>query len=494
MQLRLLALTLLLAAPGTARQEVERPPNFVYVLADDLGYGELGCYGQTKIRTPHLDRLAREGMRFTRHYSGSPVCAPSRCVLLTGLHTGHAVVRDNWENGGWGKDEPEGQFPLPEDCVTMAKLLRERGYRTGAFGKWGNGGPGTSGHPLRQGFETFLGSLCQRQAHNYYPTHLWKDEERLPLEGNEWFASHQRIDAPLEEASEYAERFAGETYATDPMIEGALAFIDEHAKEPFFLYYASPVPHAALQVPADSLADYDGAFEETAYLGHKGYLPHPTPRAAYAAMVTRLDRNVGRLLERLEARGVAEDTVVMFSSDNGPTFNGGTDSSFFESTAGLRGLKCSVYEGGLRVPFLVRWPGRVEAGSNTDLVSGFQDVLPTLLELAGGDVPEGLDGISLVPTLLGRAEQRQHELLYWEYAGRQAILWEGWKGVRSGLRQGSRALELYRLEDDPAEATDVAAEQPEVVARLAELLEREHVPSADFPLKGIDASSEESEE
>lgn len=464
----------------------ERPPNIVYILADDLGYGEVGAYGQEKIRTPHLDRLAAEGMQFTQHYSGSPVCAPSRCVLLTGLHTGHAIVRDNWENGGWAEGDPEGQFPLPSETITVAELLRERGYTNGAFGKWGLGGPGSSGHPLRQGFDTFLGYLCQRQAHNYYPTHLWKDEERLPLEGNEWFDSHQKIAEPLESEGEYFERFAGETYATDPMIEGALGFIDENRDAPFFLYYASPVPHAALQVPEEELEPYQGAFEETAYLGEKGYLPHPTPRAAYAAMVSRFDANIGRLLARLDDHDLAESTIVLFSSDNGPTFNGGTDSTFFESAAGMRGLKCSVYEGGLRVPFLVRWPGRVAAGSQSDHLSGFQDVLPTLIELAGGDFAGPCDGLSLVPTLLGRSEQREHELLYWEYAGQQAIRHGPWKGVRSRLRRGELALQVFHLADDPDESEDLAESRPEVRALLEDLLEREHVPSVIFPLASVD--------
>lgn len=490
--MRPLLLLLALCAPAlatqdTARDTLPRRPSVVYILADDLGYGELGCYGSTRIRTPNLDRVAREGMRFTQHAAGSPVCAPSRCVLLTGQHTGHSIVRDNWENGGWGEDAPEGQYPLPDESVTIAELLRDAGYACGAFGKWGNGGPESSGHPLNQGFERFLGYLCQRKAHNYYPTHLWSDRERLPLAGNDFFPSHQRLDAPLAREEAYYERFARATYAGDVLIEGALEFLRAHADEPFFLYYASPIPHAALQVPRREVEAYRGAFEETPYLGQKGYLPHPTPRAAYAAMVSRLDREVGRLLDELDALGLAEDTVVMFSSDNGPTFNGGTDSTFFESTAGLRGLKCSVYEGGLRVPFLVRWPGHVAPGATSALVSGFQDVLPTLAELCGADASGlELDGLSLAPTLLGSGVQEQHAHLYFEYAGQQALRAGRWKAVRRGLRRGDLTLELYDLELDPRESTDVATDHPEVVQRLAELLASEHEPSQVFPLPTVD--------
>ncbi len=468
------------------RGSESRPPNIVYILADDLGYGELGCYGQEKIRTPNVDRIAREGKRFTSHYSGSPVCAPSRCVLLTGLHTGHSVVRNNRENGGWGPDQPEGQYPLPPETRTVAEYLGEQGYRCGAFGKWGSGGPDTTGLPTRQGFDRFVGYLCQRKAHNYYPTHLWSDEEKLPLPGNEWFSAHQKIEEPLGADEEWYDRYSQATYAGDPMIDGVIEFIRENRERPFFLYYPSPIPHAALQVPRSEVEAYRGAFPETPYLGQKGYLPHPTPRAAYAAMVSRLDREVGRILDELDAWGLAENTIVMFSSDNGPTFNGGTDSAFFDSAPGMRGLKCSVHEGGIRVPFVVRWPGRVEAGSTSAHLSGFQDVLPTLVELAGGEVDEPIDGLSFVPTLLGRGEQAAHELLYWEYGGQQAIRVGKWKAVRKKLKQKDLTLELYDLESDPAEANDVAAENPDVVKRIEALLAREHVPSEVFPLPGVD--------
>ena len=267
------------------------PPNIVFILADDLGYGEVGCFGQEKIKTPHIDSLAKEGVRLTEHYSGSPVCASSRCVLLTGLHTGHAEIRNNREVGGWGQDEPEGQLPLSAGTNTISSSLQKNGYVTGAFGKWGLGGPESDGHPNKQGFDTFYGYLCQRVAHNYYPTHLWNNQTKEMLEGNGvWFAAHEKLDAP----PETYERFAAGTYAPDRILEEAVDFIDAHAKEPFFLYFASTIPHLALQIPDEELGAYPKSWDTEPYLGDKGYLPHPRPRAAYAAMITRFDAEVGR--------------------------------------------------------------------------------------------------------------------------------------------------------------------------------------------------------
>ncbi len=464
----------------------ERPPNIVYILADDLGYGEVGCYGQTKIRTPHLDRMAEEGIRFTQHYAGSPVCASSRCTLLTGLHTGHAYVRDNHEVGGWGPDEPEGQLPLPAGTLTIQSMLHEAGYATGCVGKWGLGGPGSSGHPNRQGFDFYYGYLCQRVAHNFYPTHLWKNEEKEML-GNEYFRAHQRLpeDADVNDPEVYAP-YTGTVYSQDRLAEEALAFIRRHRDEPFFLYVPFTVPHAAIQVPEDSLAEYEGAFEETPYRGQKGYLPHPKPRAGYAAMVTRMDREIGRILDLLQELGLDDDTLVMFSSDNGPTYNGGTDSEFFESAGPFRGRKTYLYEGGIRVPMIARWPGHIEPGRVTDHVSAFWDVLPTCAEVAGVEVPGRTDGISFLPTLEGRAGQREHASLYWEFHGRksQAVRLGKWKGIRTGLKKDPDApVVLYDLEADIAESTDVAGDHPEVVARIEAVLrsrEPAHLEKWDF--------------
>lgn len=482
-----LACLALLAPAGAS----ERPPNILLVLADDLGWGEIGAHGQRIIRTPTIDRLAAEGMRFDQAYSGSPVCAPSRCVLLTGLHTGHAVVRGNTEVGGWGPDDPEGQRPLPAETLTLAELLRERGLATGAFGKWGLGGPGSSGHPCYQGFDRFYGYLCQRVAHNYYPTHLWSNHDVDVLDGNRWFSAHQRLD----EAPESYARFSGEVYAPDRMLEEATEFVRANAERPFFLYYPTPVPHAALQVPADSLADYAGHLDEEPYLGRQGYLPHPEPRAAYAAMVTRLDRDVGTLLDLLDELELARDTLVIFTSDNGPTFNGGTDSDFFESRGPWREGKTTVYEGGLRVPFLVRWPGRVAPGSVSGHQTAFQDLLPTLVEAAGGTPPPGLDGLSLLPVLLGQEDAPTHDFLYWEYPerdGQMALLRGDWKLVRRNLRgrEGTEPRdELYHLPSDPGETTSLHAERPDLVAELRALALTARVPNPDFPLPVLDAES-----
>jgi arylsulfatase len=464
----------------------QRPPNIVFFMADDLGYGEVGAFGQELIPTPNIDSLARDGMIFTNHYSGSPVCAPSRCVLLTGLHTGHAQVRNNWENGGWGEDQPEGQWPLATDTATLARRLQASGYATGGVGKWGLGGPGTTGAPEKQGFDHFCGYLCQRIAHNHYPTHLWCDGERMDLLGNKWFDAHQKLKDPLDTEAEYWERYNGALYAHDVMLVDAVSFVRDHRDEPFFLYYASPIPHAALQAPPQDLDAFPREWDEKPYLGQKGYLPHPRPRAAYAAMVAHLDREVGRVLATLDELDLRDNTIVVFTSDNGPTFNGGTDSTFFKSAAGMRGLKCSVYEGGLKVPTLVRWPGHIEAGRSSDLISSFQDWMPTLLEVAGTECPQGLDGISLVPTLEGKGEQAEHEALYFEYGGQQALRAGRWKAVRRKLHKGNLETELYDLEADPAEAKNLARSRPEVLARMVALLESSRTPSKQFPLPGID--------
>lgn len=462
-----------------------RPPNVVYVLADDLGWGELGCYGQQKIRTPHIDRIAAEGMRFLRHYSGSPVCAPSRAVWMTGLHTGHAVVRDNWENGGWGEGAPEGQYPLPAGTDTLPRRLHAAGYATACVGKWGLGGPETTGHPNAQGFDLFFGHLCQRIAHNYYPTHLWRNDAKVDLEGNPWFASHQRLDAPPIDDDYRA--FAGARYAPALMIDEAERFVREHAERPFLLWYTSPIPHAGLQVLDAMVDEYPSAWDEEPYLGEKGYVPHPRPRAAYAAMVTHLDREVGRLLDLLDELGLADDTIVIFSSDNGPTFNGGTDSAFFDSAPGLRGLKCSVHEGGIKVPMVARWPGRIAAGVTTDHLSAFQDVFPTVMELCGLEAPAGSDGVSFAPTLLGDpGAQGEHDLLYWEYARQQAVRRGEWKLVRTWNKDDVVRTMLFDLASDPGEADDVSDAHPERVAELVAAAVAERTPSAAFPRAVLD--------
>ncbi len=450
-----LAATLLAAvsspAQDAAEAATERPPNIVYILADDLGYRELGCYGQEKIETPRIDELARAGMRFTQHYSGAPVCAPARCVLMTGRHSGHATIRDNLRH------DPEGQKPIRAEEVTIAEILKGAGYTTGAFGKWGIGYPGSEGDPLAQGFDRFYGYNCQRHAHNFYPRYLWSDDEKVELDGND-------------------RGITGEQYSHDLIAAEALAFIRKNADRPFFCYVPFTIPHLALQVPEKSLAQYAGRFEETPYNG-RSYLPHPTPKAAYAAMISHMDRSVGAIIDLLAELEIDDNTLVIFTSDNGTTHLGKqVDYEFFDSTGPLRGLKGSVYEGGIRVPMVARWPGVVPPGSTTDHISGFQDVLPTLAEIAGGTAPDGIDGISFAPTL--RAEpadqQASHEYPFWDfpgYGGQLAVRMGKWKAVRRGLRKNPDApLQLYDLEADIGEQNDVAAQHPKIAERMTEIM------------------------
>ncbi len=465
------ALCLALAA---CAGEADPAPNIIYMLADDLGYGELGAYGQTKIRTPNLDALATQGIRLTQHYSGSPVCAPSRAALMTGLHTGHGKIRDNFEVGGYPDPEELGQMPLDSGTFTIGTLLREAGYATGAIGKWGLGGRGSLGQPRYQGFDYFFGYLDQQLAHNFYPTHLWRDGERVEL-ANDYFSPHQRFDGDDPADPAQYRQYQGGEYSLDVMADDALRFLEVHRDEPFFLYLPFTIPHLALQVPDSSLAEYEGRFDEEPYLGDRSYLPHYRPLSAYAAMITRMDAHIGRILDKLDELGLADNTLVIFTSDNGTTYTGGVDAAFFESTGELRGLKGSVYEGGIRVPFIARWPGRIEPGSVSHHVSAFWDMMPTFAELVGVPAPEGIDGISLLPALVGDRAQPEHDHLYWEYHG----LWNGAQAVRTGRWKGVRlgghddpdaAIELYDLESDAGEERDLAAQNPDVVARIRRIM------------------------
>jgi len=470
-----------------------RRPNIVLIMADDLGYGELGSYGQKKIRTPNLDRLARQGMRFTRNYAGNAVCAPSRCVLMTGKHPGHAYVRNN------GEVRPEGQRPIPETEITLAELLKEERYVTGAFGKWGLGFPGSEGDPLNQGFDRFFGYNCQRHAHSYYPSYLWSDDKRIPLDNKPPIPGHARLakDADPADPASY-EQFKGQDYAPDRINKQALAFIRQNRHRPFFLYYPTVIPHVALHVPDEELKPYlDLKWNDPPFtkLQGGGYTPHFTPRAAYAAMITRMDRYVGRVLELLKQLGLENNTIVIFTSDNGTThLKQQVDYDFFASVRPLRGLKGSLYEGGIRVPLIVRWPGQVKAGSVSNLVTGLEDWVPTLVDIIGSrkPLPEGIDGVSIAPTLLGN-NQRPRPFLYREfsgYGGQQAVWMGRWKGVRQKiLRRNNPAplkIELFDLESDVSESRDVAAAHPEIVARIRTLMTREHQPSQAYPIKPLD--------
>lgn len=456
----LLALAPFLAAPLLHAETPARPPNIVFILADDLGIGELGCYGQQKIRTPNIDKLAAEGMRFTNFYSGCSVCAPSRCTFLTGLNTGHCAVRDNLERKG-----KEGQQPMPRDTVTVAQLLQKAGYYTGIIGKWGLGMPADQSGPNDFGFDYSYGYLCQRVAHTYYPDHMWRNGVSEPLVGN------PTIPTPL--TGPWKIEPAGQQFSHDLMAEDALKFVREHKEKPFFLYLAFTIPHFSLQVPEDATAGYD--FPEFPY-DDKHYATQPRPRAAYAGMITRMDRDIGRLMDELKRANVDDHTLVIFTSDNGVTFlTADTLAKFFGSAGGLRGMKGDLYEGGIRTPFIARWPGHVHAGTAEPAVGAFWDMLPTFCELAGTPAPK-CDGFSIVDSLLGRPAKalRVHPPLYWEYhssGSSQAVRMDQWKGIRTGIKKDPAApVQLYDLAKDPAETTDLAAQNPEVVARIKEIM------------------------
>lgn len=474
-----------------------RRPNIVFILADDLGYGDLSCYGQKKFQTPNIDRLAVEGMKFTAHYAGNNVCAPSRCVFMSGKHPGHAYIRDN--RGGLGPGG-EGQEPVPTGELTLPLTFKQLGYTIGGFGKWGLGPVSSSGDPNKQGFDLFYGYNCQAVAHNYYPTHLWSNDTHVAL-NNPQFSAHQKLptEADTNSPASYS-LFVGKEYAPDLIGKQALKFIRDNRERPFFLYYPTTVPHLALQVPEDSLQEFAGKYPETPYPGGRAYLPHRTPRAAYAAMITRMDREVGRVLDLVKEIGQDENTIFVFTSDNGPLYDqlGGTDTDFFDSAAGFRGRKGSFYEGGFREPCLVRWKGKIAPGTASDRVTGFEDWLPTFLELIGekARTPADVDGVSFAPTLLGQ-EQKPRAFLYREspgYGGQQCVRVGDWKFVRQNLHAKPNApkqptTELYQLASDPQETRDVAKEHPEIVRQLSAIARREHRPTELWPMPALDKES-----
>ena len=454
----LLALLLSLVAAPRGRTE---PPNIVFILADDLGYGDLGCYGQARIRTPHLDRMAAEGTRFTQVYAGATVCAPSRSVLMQGLHTGHCRVR-----GNAGRGNPMAQSLRPGD-LTVARLLQEAGYRTGLFGKWGLGdNPGAEpGLPRRQGFDEFFGYLNQHHAHNYYPTFLWRNEELVALRNRmsrEDYAGSGVADEKVD-------------YSADLIADEALGFIRRHRDRRFFLYLAATLPHANNEGVRTGM--------EVPELGSYADLDWPGQQRQHAAMISRLDEQVGRVLALLKELDLDRRTIVFFTSDNGPHREGGNDPDFNDSNGPLRGIKRDLYEGGIRVPMIVRWPGRVPAGRVSDAVWWFPDFLPTAAALADTRAPAGLDGINIAPVLLGLEPRRVRPPLYWEFhegGFKQAVRSGPWKGVRTAP---DRPLEVYDLRSDPGETRDVAAEQPRVARRLAKLLGESREDSPDWPVR-----------
>jgi len=442
-----------LAGCGGQRRASERSPvqrpNILFILADDLGYGDLGCYGQRRIQTPNLDRMAQEGLRFTQHYAGSAVCAPSRCSLLTGLHTGHARIRGN-----------DRKPLLPED-VTIARRLREAGYATGVIGKWGLGEAGSTGIPTRQGFDYFFGYLNQQHAHNYYPEFLWRNEEKVPLPN----VVERPAGRPNHPGGVSTNRAV---YSHDLFVEEAEGFIRQNASRPFFLYLALTIPHANNEAGVKGMEVPDwGPYAQEDW---------PEPQKGYAAMITRMDEGIGRLLAVLKELGLDEKTVVFFSSDNGPHQEGGADPRFFQSSGPLRGIKRDLYEGGIRVPMLVRWPGVIRPGGRTEHVSAFWDFYPTCLELAGLEAEKGLDGISFLPVLLGEENrQKEHPYLYWELheaGGIQALRMGRWKAIRRNLAQESNPpIELYNLNLDPMESRDVSRDYLPITKKMQQLFQ-----------------------
>lgn len=448
-------------------------PNIVYILADDLGYSDLSCYGQKRFKTPNIDQLAKNGMLFTQHYAGCTVCAPSRSSLMTGLNTGHTPIRGN---KGWA---PEGQHPIPASTFTLAKMLKEAGYATGAFGKWGLGFIGTEGDPNRQGFDEFFGYNCQSLAHNYYPEYLWHNNQKVILEGNT--GDQMKI------------------YAPHLIHAQALLFIEKNnpkqTGKPFFMFYPNVIPHAELLLPEENMKEFRGKFQpEKSFKGAEpgsenfrkgGYGTQPESHAAFAAMVTLLDKQVGEVVAKLKELGLTENTIIIFTSDNGPHLEGGADPDYFDSNGPLKGYKRDLYEGGIRVPMIACWPNVIKAGSQTDHVSAFWDVMPTIAEIADIQAPKNLDGISFLPSLSGKGKQVQHESLYWEFheqKGRQALRKGDWKLIRYNvLTPNNTTTELYNLKTDLGEEKNVANQNPKVVKEMMEILNRSRIPSEVFP-------------
>lgn len=466
----------------------EQRPNIIFILADDLGSSDLSCYGQKRFKTPNIDALADEGMKFSQHYSGSSVCAPSRCSLLTGLHTGHSFIRGNedlLEPGEVWTDfiKHEGQYPIPENTLTIGKVLQEAGYKTALVGKWGLGAPETEGVPNKQGFDFFYGYLCQRMAHTHYPPYLWRNDKKEYLEGNKNFTRHEKLpdDKDPNDPKSY-ERYKGKQYAFDLMMDEAVNFIKDNKSRPFFLYFAPVIPHAALQVPDDSMQEFENAFDETPYKGEDKYLPQQKPRAAYAAMISHLDRGVGKINLLIKELGLEENTLIIFTSDNGASGKtGGYDAEFFKSNGDKRGSKATLYEGGLRVPMIAKWKGKILAKSIDDHTSAFWDFYPTFCEMANVNPSGNIDGVSILPTLTGKLDkQKTHEYLYWELSAKQQAVRLGkWKAIRKSYKSN---IELYDLENDPTEQKDIADTNPQIIDKIKLIMEDARSESKLFPL------------
>jgi len=472
--LLLISLLLVLSACQNHKQtindsetSIRSNPNIIYILADDLGYGDLSLTGQEKFDTPNIDKLASQGMVFSQHYSGATVCAPSRSALLTGMHTGHTIVRGNKEV------QPEGQYPIPAETYTLAEMLKGAGYKTSVFGKWGLGYPGSEGDANMQGFDEFFGYNCQRLAHNYYPHHLWHNQEKIILEKNK--GAQQG------------------TYAPDLIHEESLRFLEQNKDSTFFMFYATPLPHAELLLPENYIKKYRGKLlPEKDFQGvdhgptfkKGGYGSQKESHAAFAAMINHLDAQVGDIMNKLEELDIADNTIVIFTSDNGPHREGGADPKYFDSNGIYKGYKRDLYEGGVHVPMIARWPDKIKAGSKTNHISAFWDIMPTFAEILGKNLDDTIDGISFLPTLTNQENQKKHEYLYWEFhekGGRIAIRKGKWKGVKYDvLTHPNRVIELYNLDEDPGENKNLAAQHPDIVEELTGLMKKARTPSDIF--------------
>ncbi|MEM6840736.1 MAG: arylsulfatase [Bacteroidota bacterium] len=440
------------------------PPNIIFIMADDLGYGDLGCYGQSEIQTPNIDKLAAQGIKFTQFYAGSTVCAPSRAVLMTGQHTGQTHVRGN---AGGNIDRQS----LRAEDVTLAEVLKDVGYQTALVGKWGLGEVNQEGHPLKQGFDSFYGYLNQRHAHNYYPEFLWDNLDSTFLENEVKHVGSERGGF----LGGYATKKV--TYSHDLFVDEALEFLEQDRSNPFFLYLALTIPHAnnearnqGMEVP-----DY-GIYADRDW---------PEAQKGTAAMISRMDKDIGRIVEMLKAQGIEENTLILFTSDNGPHREGGNDPDYFDSNGPLQGIKRAMHEGGIRVPFIARWPAHTPAGVTADHIGYFGDMMATFAELAKTDYPENTYSVSIAPTLLGQSEnQRRHNYLYWEFyeqGSRQAVRMGNWKGIREPMLTGD--IQLFNLENDIGEANDVASQNPEVVEDIIRIMDEAHEPSPNWVVK-----------
>jgi arylsulfatase len=493
-QIVLLCLVIFLGLGFYGFKLKETKPNIIYIYADDLGFGDLGINGQSKIETPHLDDLGRKGKVFTQHYTSAPLCAPARYMLLTGRHAGHSYIRGNDEWGDRGEvwsfkamladSSLEGQRPLPENTVLFPSILQKNGYVTALVGKWGLGAPHTNSIPTKMGFDYFFGYNCQRQAHTYYPVHLYENERRYYL-NNEVVVPNKKLkpdDDPADIKS-YAP-FNLKEYAPEIMFDKVIGFLNQHKKKPFFLYWATPIPHNPIQAPDRWVKYYENKFgKEKPYLGEKGYFPHPSPRAGYAAQISYMDEQVGNLVSYLKKEGLYNNTIIFFSSDNGATFSGGTDGQFFNSN-GIHDEehgkgKGFVYEGGIKVPFIAHWPNKIKPSVNTSLVSVQYDMFATILDLTNIKNEVKTDGISFAPTLLDKGKQKRHDFFLWvfpEYGGQVAVRMGDWKLVRQHLKDPKNAptIELYNLANDPNEKRNVAKDNAAMLAKMDKLFKNQH--------------------